>query len=311
MLRRRPFVAVIGITIVMVCARAASADPLGAALCRNTDQGCVVWAGTDGQPAGSRTVPRREPEESSTAASISCPLSGTGALPCLATLHGWSGSDGCRYQVAAGFVPSAAVEAAEATPGEQGSWYWKSCGGADFDVVWLPDTAAAGGVPSPAVVAQLAVKKLVLPAPGWEMSPGAQVPQLVGVPVWLWLANGWGAVSATAAVPGVSVTATASPQEVVWDFGAAGMVTCAGPGTPFRVGVDDPAAGSPDCGVVFARSSAAQADGRFPVSVTVRWQVGWVGAGQQGAAAGLASRATSSVVVVESQALAVPSGGSR
>ncbi|WP_462183646.1 hypothetical protein [Frankia sp. AgKG'84/4] len=209
-------------------------------------------------------------------------------------------------------MPSAAVAAEEATPGVKGGWYRQACG-ANFDVVWLPNTATAAAVPSPAAVAQLAVKKLVLPTPQVAMSPGVGVPQLVGVPVWLWLPAGvWGPVSATAAVPGVSVTATASPREVAWDFGDGGVVSCGGPGTVYRPGVDDPAGGSPDCGVVFARSSVGEADGRFPVTVTVRWQVGWAGAGQQGVVAGLTSRAVSSVVVGESQALAVPaSGGAR
>lgn len=165
---------------------------------------------------------------------------------------------------------------------------------------------------SPAAVARLAIKKLVLPAPSLVTSPGLGVPQLVGVPVWLWLAGVWGPVSATAAVPGVAVTATARPQAVRWDFGDGGAVECAGPGTPFRAGVDDPAAASPDCGLVFSRSSAREVGGRFPVRVTVRWQVGWAGAGQQGVVAGLTSGSVSSVTVDESQALAVPvSGGAR
>ncbi|WP_206778477.1 hypothetical protein, partial [Frankia torreyi] len=254
-------------------------DAFGAAVCSSGQEGCDLWAGTSGHPEKPSVLSGARPSTSSEAESVTCPTVGTGALPCLDTMRGWSGSDGCRYQAATDFVPSAAVEAERATPGEKGSWYWRSCGGASFEAVWLPDAVTAGAVLSPATLAQVAVKKLRLPAPSVMMSPGVGVPQLVGVPVWLWLGGVWGPVSVTATVPGVSVTATARPQEVVWDFGAGGAVSCRGPGTPFRVGVDDPAAGSPDCGVVFVRSSAGQSDGRFPVTVTVRWQVGWVGAG--------------------------------
>ncbi len=281
----------------------------GAVTCTTIGKSCDLWAGTRGPRDNPKPIPRPRSSSSSASDSVSCPSLGAAALACLDTMDGWSGSDGCRYQTATDFVASPAVQAVEAIPGEAGSWYWKWCGGEDFGVVWLPDAGAARGVQSPAVVAQLAVKKLVVPAPRWEMSPAAGVPQMVGVPVWLWLAGGWGPVSATAAVPGVSVTATARPQGVTWDFGDGGVVSCVGPGTPFRLGVDDPAAGSPDCGVVFTHSSAGQVDGRFPVSVTVRWLVGWAGAGQQGVVPGLTSRAVSSVVVSESQALVVAGSG--
>ncbi len=307
-------VAASGAIIFLGCAGSASADPFGSTLCGDVDRGCAVWAGTTGQTAESNPdLSARVRDSSATAELPSCPRSSSRVLACSATLHGWSGTDGCRYQAATDFAASPEIAAEEVTPGVEGSWFWKSCqDGATFDVVWLPE-AVARIAPSPAAVAQLAVKKLVLPAPRVAMSPGVGVPQLVGVPVWLWLPVGvWGPVSATAAVPGVSVTATARPQEVTWDFGDGGVVSCAGPGTAYRPGVDDAAAASPDCGWVFARSSAGQPGGRFPVRVTVRWGVGWAGAGQQGAVAGLTSQAVSSVAVGESQALAVPaSGGAR
>ncbi|OHV23992.1 hypothetical protein BBK14_23720 [Parafrankia soli] len=173
-------------------------------------------------------------------------------------------------------------------------------------MVWRPDAVMGAVVPpSPEVMAQRAVSQLVLPAPILGVSPNVDVVQMVGVPVWLWISGGWGPVSATAAVPGVSVTATARPVSVLWDFGAGGQVRCAGPGRAFRPGVDDPAAGS-ECSIAFAHSSAGQPGGRFPVTVTVTWQVGWAGAGQTGEAAGLTSQTVASVAVGESQGLVLP-----
>ncbi|MCK9922185.1 hypothetical protein MXD61_09885 [Frankia sp. AgPm24] len=302
---------VLEVFVLCVFAGGASADPFGSTLCADTDRGCSVWAGTTGQAAVPHAAPLAGAAVSSATAELpSCPSSGSNVLACLATRQGWSGGDGCRYRAATDFEAAPDIAAEEVKPGVAGSWYWKSCqDGATFDVVWLPDAEAA---PSPAAVAQLAVKKLVMPTPQLAMSPGLGVPQLVGVPVWLWLAGAWGPVSATAAVPGVSVTATARPQEVRWNFGDGGAVECAGPGTAFRPDVDDPATASPDCGWVFSRSSAREVDGRFPVRVTVRWQVGWAGAGQQGVVPDVTSQSVVSVAVDESQALVVPApGGAR
>ena len=93
--------------------------------------------------------------------------------------------------------------------------------------------APPGGLPvSPAVLAQTAVKHLALQSPLIEASPPVGVDQLVNVPTWLWLAGPWNPVHATAAVPGVSVTATAVPQLVTWRMGDGSVVVCHGPGHP-------------------------------------------------------------------------------
>jgi hypothetical protein len=105
-------------------------------------------------------------------------------------------------------------------------------------------------------------------------------------------------------VPGVSVTATATPVSVTWDFGGAGRVSCAGPGSPFRPGVDDPAGSSPTCGFTPSRP------GRWPVTVTETWQVVWAGAGQGGTLPALTTRTTAVLAVGETEAL-VGSGGGR
>lgn len=133
------------------------------------------------------------------------------------------------------------------------------------------------------------------------MSPvGAQ---LVNLPSWLWLSQaGWGVRSATAAVPGVSVTVSATSVSVSWSMGDGGSVTCAGPGTPYAAGVN-PDASSPDCGYTYQQSSSAQPGQVFTVAATVRWTVAWSGAGQGGTFPDLTTTATARVPVAESQAL--------
>ena len=81
--------------------------------------------------------------------------------------------------------------------------------------------------PPPVVVAQQAVKQLDLPSNGIEMAPPTTSPQLVNVSTWLWLDPAtWKPYTATASIAGVSATATATPQKVVWNIGDGNTVTC-------------------------------------------------------------------------------------
>jgi len=171
----------------------------------------------------------------------------------------------------------------------------------------LPVPGGPGAPPgappvSPAVLAQTAVKHLGLQAPLIEASPPVGTDQLVNVPTWLWLAGPWNPVQATAAVPGVRVTATAVPQLVTWRMGDGSVVVCHGPGTPFRPG-DNPSASSPTCGHTYRESSASAPGGAFTVTATISWNVTWVGGGGRGAFGGLTTAAAVQVPVAQSQAI--------
>jgi len=201
--------------------------------------------------------------------------------------------------------PSPAAPAA----GPKGAWYVYKCtgkGAADAiyrPPVFIPDAPATPGpaLPDPAALARQVYDQLRLPSPAIRLSPAGR--QLVNLPTWLWLDRaGWGAASATAAVPGESVTATAVPSSVTWALGDGSTVTCTGPGTPYSASMN-PTGGSPDCGHTYPRSSAGQAGATFAVSATVHWSVTWAGAGQAGTFAGLTTTATVNVPVAESQAL--------
>ncbi|ASO21595.1 hypothetical protein FHR81_003239 [Actinoalloteichus hoggarensis] len=193
--------------------------------------------------------------------------------------------------------------------GEPGAWYVWQCSTEGYrdalyrPPVWIPDGDEPGAdlLPSPEELAALARDQLRLPQPSIATSPTGD--QLVHLPTWLWLEEtGWGARSATASVPGVSVTATARPVSTTWSTGDGASVTCPGPGTPFPGG-GDPEAPSPDCGHVYRSSSDHQPDQEFPLTATVRWKITWVGGGGAGTLPDLTTEATTTVRVAESQAL--------
>jgi hypothetical protein len=208
------------------------------------------------------------------------------------------GGDGCYYK------------AVQATPGEidmlggqpegEGGWYIRDCGaGEGFEgPYWIE---GAPPVVSPEILGRQAVAKLQLPEVVITMNPPGD--QLVNLPIWLALDRAsWEPQSATASVPGVSVTATARPVKVVWSMGDGTTRTCEGPGTAWTRGTD-PKAASPDCGHVYRRSSAGAAGGAYRVSATVTWEVAWAGAGQSGTVPGLETTGQVQTRVQESQAV--------
>ncbi|MGW5721931.1 hypothetical protein ACWEVP_37555 [Amycolatopsis sp. NPDC003865] len=190
-----------------------------------------------------------------------------------------------------------------------GAWYVYRCSSAGFRdglyraPIWLPDGAAPAGaaLPSPQELAEQARTQLRLPSPRIEANPAGD--KLVSLPTWLWLDRGsWGPQQATAAVPGVSVTAVATPKSVSWSTGDGETVNCSGPGTPFPPGGDASAA-SPDCGHTYRRSSAAAPAQQFPVGATIHWTITWSGAGASGTFPDLTTSASAAFRVAEIQVL--------
>jgi hypothetical protein len=197
-------------------------------------------------------------------------------------------------------------------PGQKGSWNVYKCSADGVrdafyrPPVWIADAPPRAGraavLPSPAQLAQAAYRQLRLPSPGVESSPEDE--QLVGLPTWLWLDRGeWAPVSATASVPGVSVTAVARPVSVVWMLGDGSTVTCSGPGTAYTSSSVGPKSASPDCGHTYRVSSAGRPEDAFAVSATVHWRVTWSGAGQNGVFPDLTTVSSAAFRVAESQGL--------
>jgi hypothetical protein len=201
---------------------------------------------------------------------------------------------------------AAAMQAAQ--PPGPGHWVVRTCSGPVLMptriLTWIPNGTPA--LPDPRVLAAQALSKLTLPTPVIESSPGGGAPQTVELPTWVWLpAAQWAPLSATASVPGESVTATATPIAVTWSWGDGTSTVCHGPGTPYVKGVSDPAAASPDCGHTYRQTSATAPDQQLQVTATIAWNVAWNGGGQSGAFPDLTTTATSHWTVRQIQSLIV------
>lgn len=212
---------------------------------------------------------------------------------------------GAGAVVPAAYQPQVVKQSAQPP---SGAWYVYKCSGPGLQdalyrpPVWIPDgQPGPAPLPSPAELAAMARNQLRLPTPKINANPVGD--QLVSLPTWLWLSSeSWGDISATASVPGVSVTAVARPMSVTWSMGDGGSVTCDSPGTAFTGG--DPKSASPDCGYTYRTSSAGQPADAFPVTATVNWTVTWSGAGQGGTFPKMTTSASTAMRVAESQGIA-------
>lgn len=218
------------------------------------------------------------------------------------------GSGGGTSDVQCTYTPAdlsaASVAALGGQPAGEGGWYFKRCYGPDGTAMAFDGPVWISGLPpgvSPEILARQARSRLRLPSVVVALNPAGD--QIVQLPTWLALdPASWRTESATASVPGLSVTATARPVSASWSMGDGGSVRCQGPGTAWTPGAD-PRASSPDCGYTYQASSAASPGGRHTVTVTVTWDVTWAGAGQSGSVPGLTTTGAVQVRVEESQAV--------
>lgn len=162
--------------------------------------------------------------------------------------------------------------------------------------------AQAAG-PSPEALGRQAVSRLDIPVPMIGSSPGPGARHLVGLPTWLWVdSSTWQEQTASASVPGLTVTARARPVRVVWSMGDGSTVDCRSSGTLWRVGMD-PRAASPDCGYTYKTSSASKPGGAFTVTATMTWSVSWSGGDAGGELDPLSTQASTTLRVGEAQEL--------
>lgn len=173
-----------------------------------------------------------------------------------------------------------------------------------------PEVAVAG------TLAQEASNRLPLPAPGAQHNPSSDA--LVGLATWWWVdPQQWGPLQQRTQAGPVWAEVTARPVRSVWDAGdGSEPVVCAGAGRPYDRG--RPAREqSSDCSYTYPRSSASQPqrgpdpnDRFFTVTVTVYWQISWVGSGGNGGALPEIARSSSFPLrVVERQTLVTDGSG--
>lgn len=167
---------------------------------------------------------------------------------------------------------------------------------------WAPDAPDAEP-PDPEVLAQRAVDNL-------EFEPAQLTTTLddpgdigyVGIPVWLWLENPGpstiGPLTASAAAGENDqwrVTAEARLDRFEWDMGDGTVVTCTGPGEPYR---DGSGMNDSDC------SHRYEEQGN-PHTITLRsfYRIEWSGIGEQGVIQHEVPPQTTEITVGELQVL--------
>jgi hypothetical protein len=208
-----------------------------------------------------------------------CLYSGV-VMPCQdPTLGWWSDSRSCYVQATS---PQPAVSAPAWTGHTDGAIY--DCAlprqGALGGLVYQFWSATAPVGPDPVALAKTAIATMNLKPISIGIVPDSKPGSvgLVGLPVWMWVANPdqqtWGPVTKTASAGGVTVTATAKVQRVRWLMGEGGVVVCTSAGTVYedRFGK----LSSPTCGYKYHKQ------GVFTVHAESLWVVSWSGVGLNG-----------------------------
>jgi len=209
-------------------------------------------------------------------------------IPCATAMGTWWASKSCYVRLA---DPQPPYENAVWEGRTDGAIYVCS------PPVALPGTATGAfwaasnpvGGPSPRALADQAVEAMNLRAGliGIVPEPGPGKVGIVGMPAWMWIADPGestvGPITRSASGGGVTVSATARLDRVVWSMGDGATVTCAGPaavGTRYedRFG----ASPSPSCGHTYTRMSDDQPSDAYTVTATSYWTVSWSGGGASG-----------------------------
>jgi hypothetical protein len=154
-----------------------------------------------------------------------------------------------------------------------------------------------GGIADPAALAQQMVTQMGLLGADIGTAPKKGSTSLVGLPVWLWntvSTSTWGPKTANASAGGVTVTATAHVDRIIWSTGDGTSVTCNGPGVKY-----DPTFGTqqPACGYTYTKP------GQYTITATSKWVVDWTATTGQRGQIPVDRTATTTVDIAEAQAV--------
>lgn len=244
---------------------------------------------------------------------ITVAQNGTGASVKVATNGGLGGTSPgasgrtCAWTVTRANTPEPFKSIWENVPApagempDSGQWARWDCSDGTAGIAWMPNSRP---MVAPGVLAREAYRHLPLPEPQIGVNPVAGREQFVNLPTWLWISPlTWGVRSATASVPGLSATATATPISVTWTMGDGGQVVCRGPGTAYSSRFPAGSA-SPDCGYVYRHSSARAPGAAYVVTAITTWRVTWTSSIGTSGSLPLISRSSQiSLLVAEAQAL--------
>jgi hypothetical protein len=178
---------------------------------------------------------------------------------------------------------------------------------------WLRDPPPGVPTLTPGQAARILIESFELEGITVGFAPDPSVAgsrSYVGVPIWMWAENptplSYGPFEQVTTLGQIEITATAQVTSIAWNMGDGTTVACANPGTPFVAAFG--AVDSPTCGHRYARTSASQPGGTFPVTATSQWQVTWTGGGESGVIP-LTTTATTAVQINEIQSVNVGAGG--
>lgn len=128
-------------------------------------------------------------------------------------------------------------------------------------------------------------------APMWD-----QIPAVVNLPTWLWVADDWEPIEETESQGFVTVVVQARPVDTTWEPGDGAEIICDGPGVEWAPGMADDAT---DCTYTYRGSGST-----LTASVSVRWVFHWwLNGNDMGDFGELPVTATFTVDVAEIQAI--------
>jgi hypothetical protein len=185
-------------------------------------------------------------------------------------------------------------------PPKNHTWDAITCPGKQaFGGVTLVNNATGVPAVTPADLAQIAIGDLIIP----ELHPRTAPPRghdgLVGLPEWFWIPGpDWGAAKSPVITAGpVWAQATAVPTKIIFNPGGGlAGVTCQGPGIAYQPKLPLSAQHT-DCSYTYNQPSTGQPGNAYAASVTVLWNVTWVGSGGAGGTVAI-GRAVSTPITV-------------
>lgn len=179
---------------------------------------------------------------------------------------------------------------------ETGRWLERVCDGS------AQEPFPEGGAVDPQTLALSARASVPIADPPMTTSPSADDRLYTQVTTWLWIdGDWWQPYSATATAGRVSSTVTATPTSATWDMGDGEVVSCQGPGVPWRRGSPDSAT---YCKHTYRHSSAGHENGSYTLAVTVTFEISWTSnTGSGGSLESIERSASRAVEVGEIQGL--------
>jgi len=215
-------------------------------------------------------------------------------IPCTSAQGSWVASLGCYVALANPQPPKEDPVWGGRTDG--GIFTCLVAGAAVFGspiYVWLPTTTPP---PDPRVLAVQATNSMNLTSAEIGIVPEASAGSvgIIGLPVWMWVANPGpsvtGPITRSASAGGYTVTATARLDRIAYNMGDGTTTICTGPGTPYHDSYGR--SPSPTCGHTYTRQ------GTYTVTATSYWIITWSGIGQTGT---LTRNYSSSVQIQEAE----------